>query len=240
MPLNSTRGAGAARGYGLGLPTLSGLGPLPVLPNAGDAYEGGYFVGVMQNGSTRYALVISPKAQGQTQLSWSSGLPDPNFLPDSRWDGKRNCTGGNLNVVLFARGLNINGFNDWYVPAIDELDLMYRNLKPTTTNNVTGTVPPNAGASLVTNPNFTNPNSLPPGAPYTLTNPAQTPVAIFQAGGSECLDSTTAPIATWSSTFPDATNLNYLYFQRHDAGEANIATSGGNTLTVRAVRRVPI
>lgn len=227
MPTLNTRGAACAEGYGMTLPAA----PSSNLPAIGSAYEGGYFAGVIRNGSTRYALVISPKAQGQVQRAFTGALSS-----NSRWDGLTNCTGSSNNVAVWARGLNINGFTDWYVPAIDELELLYRNLKPTTTANVTGILVANDGATLITNPNGTNPNSEPVGAAYTTSSPAQTSVAIFKVGGSECLDSTTAPIATWAATINAGST--YPYFQRHDAGEENVALGGSNTLTVRAVRRV--
>lgn len=228
MPNLQTRAAAGAAGFGLNLSTPPGSG----LPAIGSPYEGGYFAGVMRNGATRYALVISPKAQGQTQ-SASTGAMSAN----SRWDGLANCTGSSNSIALWARALNINGFTDWYVPAIDELELLYRNFKPTTALNVTGNVQSNLGGALITNPNGANPNSEPVGPGYTTTVPTQTPLALFKAGGAQCLDSTTAPIATWASN-SDLSQTNYPYFQRHDAGEENVALGGGNSLTVRAVRRV--
>lgn len=227
MPLQSTRGAAASTGFGL---TIGKSNP-DNLPAIGAAYEGGYFAGVMRNGSTRYALVISPKAQGQSQRAFTGALS-----ANSRWDGLTNCVGSANTIAVWTRSLTINGFSDWYAPAIDELELLYRNLKPTTTANVTGNQASNDGSALITNPNGTNPNSEPVGAAYTTSSPAQTPVAIFKVGGSECLDSTTAPIATWAATINASST--YAYFQRHDAGEENVALGNSNTLTVRAVRRV--
>ncbi len=227
MPYVSTKGAASAAGFG-----FAALVQTNNLPAIGSAYAGGYFAGIMRNGSTRYALVVSPKAQGQTQSAFSGAMS-----ANSRWDGLLNCTGSSNVLAAWARGLNINGFTDWYVPAIDELELLYRNLKPTTTANVTGSLQSNNGGTLITNPNGTNPNSEPVGAAYTTVSPAQTSVALFKVGGAQCLDSTTAPIATWSATV-DGANTNYPYFQRHDAGEENVALGGANSLTVRAVRRV--
>lgn len=224
MPLNSTRGAASIQGF-----IKSNVGSSGLVP--GDFYAGGYYVGVMEVGATKYALVMSPKAQGQTQGALPIGTVG------SRWDGVANTNQLSGSAANWVRALSINGFIDWYIPAIDELELMYRNLKPTTNANVTGNVPPNNG-TLITNPNGTNPSSQPRGAAYTTTSPAQTAILLFQAGGAQCLDSTTGAIATWSSTYPE--NGSYAYFQRHDAGEENVASATGNTLTLRAVRRVAL
>lgn len=239
MPVHSTRGAASAIGFGASLTTASTLPPLPTMPNIGDVYQGGYYAGLIWVGNTRYALVMAPKASGNTQSTWS-GSTVGNLTNLSRWDGKTNCSGvTDINAITWVRSLNIGGFNDWYIPAIDELELLYRNFKPTLTANVSGMVVPTIGPTLITNPNGTNTSSFPTGDPYTTSSPAQTSLAIFKAGGAECLDSTTAPIATWSSTFSSIA-LVYTYFQRHDAGEENLASAGGNSLTIRAVRRVPV
>jgi hypothetical protein len=53
-------------------------------------------------------------------------------------DGKRNTelivarlnrTAEQNRAAQMAAALNAGGFNDWYLPSRDELDLMYRNLK---------------------------------------------------------------------------------------------------------------
>lgn len=227
MPVISTRAVASARGFGA-FATRS----VSNLPNIGDFIEGGYFAGVISapGSNFSYGLIVSPKAQGQTQAAQAAGSGGT-----SRWDGLTNTAFGATSAAnSFVRGLSINGFSDWYIPAIDELELLYRNLKPTTTANITGNLQSNSGDNLATNPNGANPSSLPRGAGYTTSSPAQTGLAAFKAGGVQCLDSTTAPIATWSSTGQGSL---YMYFQRHDAGEENVALAGGNTLTVRAVRR---
>lgn len=229
MPVISTRGTATAQGFGLLQSTKVDI----VIPNLGDPFQGGFYAGIMSppDGNLTYALVISPKAQGQIQAVNGQGGAGP-----SRWDGLTNTKNGiYTSVNAFARGLTIGGFTDWYIPAIDELELLYRNLKPTTTPNVTGSVPPNSG-SLITSPNGFNPSSLPRGSGYTTTFPAQARAVAFHAGGSECLDTTAFPVATWSSTAQTGATQ-YIYFQRHDAGEENVALGGGNTLTVRAIRR---
>lgn len=212
MPIISTRGVASARGFGLFNKAL-----VIDIPNIGDPFQGGYYAGVMnpEGSSLMYAIVISPKAQGQTSaLQWvnSGGL--------SRWDGAGNTAiGDTSDANSFVRGLSINGFSDWYIPAIDELELLYRNLKPTTVTNIVG-----AGA---------NSNSLPRNSGYTTSYPAQTPLTPFKVGGAECLDSSTA---TWSSTMLDSSGQ-FMYFQQHNDGDINGARAAANSLVVRAIRR---
>jgi hypothetical protein len=63
--------------------------------------------------------------------------------------------------------MNIGGYTDWYIPSKDEMEVVYRNLKPTTANNVTS-----SGA---------NASAVPPTSNYTTTNPARTALTAFQA-----------------------------------------------------------
>jgi hypothetical protein len=107
----------------------------------------------------------------------------------------------------FCNDLSIGGYSDWYFPARDELELIYRNLKPVTDNNYTtanrptGATPnyQNLGSLGDTSPNHgVNNNSDPQGVAYTAGSPAQTGVAAFQSGGAEAM--TSGVVNYWSST----------------------------------------
>lgn len=91
----------------------------------------------------------------------------------------------------WCNNLSINGFSDWYLPARDELELLWRNLKPNTASNVTTARPSVSGSSsfgeytdLVT-ANGANRNSDANGAAYTTSAPAQTGATAFRTGGTE-------------------------------------------------------
>jgi hypothetical protein len=95
----------------------------------------------------------------------------------------------------FCNNLSIGGQTDWYMPAKNELEVCYFNLKPTTTSN-------NTSVGI-------NPNAVPARASnYTSGNPAQTSAAAFQTGGAEAFDYG----RYWSSTEFSATNARCQYF----------------------------
>jgi hypothetical protein len=127
---------------------------------------------------------------------------------------------------------NYNGYSDWYLPARDELELVYRHFKPTTQGNndvfrPSGTEFGADGATYGTN-NSSDPN----GSGYTTSDPSQTTVTSFQDGGADYL--TDNPY--WSSTENNASRSWYQSFYDgsqtyHDKDE---------TRPVRAVRRVAV
>ncbi|MNZ77526.1 hypothetical protein D3C78_960700 [compost metagenome] len=78
-------------------------------------------------------------------------------------------------MARWALNLNIDGHTDWYIPSRDELELLYRNLKPTTRSNYVYS-------------HGENPSSVPVGYPYTETSPSQTAVDAFQSDGTEAFE----------------------------------------------------
>jgi hypothetical protein len=72
-------------------------------------------------------------------------------------------------AAQFCEALTIGGYSDWYLPAMNEVEVCYFNLKPYTTNNS-----PTSGI---------NANAVPARASnYTSGNPAQTAAAAFITG----------------------------------------------------------
>jgi hypothetical protein len=204
------------------------FGPPPPPVPIGDAFGGGFFAGQIStagNGVASHNLVVAPLSTGQTQNQWkNTRTATPGA--DSDIDGPQNTADmvadGNSTVYPCAHFCNnavIGGFSDWYMPAKNELEVCYFNLKPTTQSNNT-----NSGI---------NPNAVPARASkYTSGNPAQTSAAAFQSGGAEAF----AAAAYWSSTEFSASNARFQYF---NVGYQDNNPKDGS-LRVRAVRRVAV
>jgi hypothetical protein len=127
-------------------------------------------------------------------------------------------------AAQFCEGLSIGGYTDWYMPAKNELEICYYNLKPTTTSNSGG---PYAGG--------VNPNAVPSrSSTYTSGTPAQTSASAFQTGNSEAF----TDIFYWSSTEYQI-NLVTAWGQQFSNGQQYNDVKNASQL-VRAVRRVAI
>jgi hypothetical protein len=220
MPI--TIGTGIAIGGGISVVEE----PLPP-PVIGQAYGGGFFAGQIStagNGVANFNLVVGPIASAQSQLAWKDASTSTAGT-DSVIDGPTNSA--NMNnashpAAQFCEGLTIGGFSDWYMPAKNEFEICYFNLKPTTQANYT--------ASGI------NPNSVPARASsYTSGNPAQTSAAVFQAGGAEAFS--TAGLGYWSSTQRGAPDG---WFQYLTNGYQSWAGKTFGSMRVRAVRRVAV
>ncbi|HEY9249251.1 MAG TPA: hypothetical protein VIO38_08975 [Rariglobus sp.] len=241
---------------------------MPLAPDVpfeiGQAAFGGYVVGVIdttrpgsiiatdasQTGQ-RYVLIMAPKTL-QSAAKWSGGASPVNGPSASRtrWDGLTATSAmAGASAGLYPAGQycwNLayptgDGGSRWYLPAMDEFELMYRNLKPTTEANwssaraVTGF--PDAGGTSFPGENI---SSDPSGVGYTAGSPAQTALVNFQTGGAEALHSTTGTtINHWTSTDQDADNGQAWY------QAVSGTTAGGQSpvsmttnLWVRPVRRV--
>jgi len=155
------------------------------LPAIGVPYGGGFvagYISVAGNGVADHMLIVSPKASGETLLAWDTvGGATTGFT--SLIDGPTNSAGlaalgARYAAATFCEGLTINGYSDWYLPASNELEVAYYNLKNVTQANYIGGG--NKG---------NNANAVPPWEPvsttYTAARPAQTTVDAFKVGGVE-------------------------------------------------------
>ncbi len=194
----------------------------------GDAYQGGFFAGQIStagNGIADYNLVVGPVASAQnSSIQWKTTNTSTTGTT-SDIDGPANSTAMNNAshpAGQFCEGLTIGGFSDWYMPAKNELEVCYYNLKPTTTSNTT--------ASGI------NANAVPARASnYTVGTPAQTSATDFKSTGAEDF---AVVQYYWSSTQNSATNA---WLQQFDIGDQNF--SGyvkSNSAPVRAIRRVAV
>jgi hypothetical protein len=202
------------------------------LPTVGSAFGGGFFAGQIStagNSVADYNLVVGPLASAQSELQFRT--TNTGGDPTSVIDGPTNSATMNNAAhpaAQFCEGLNVGGQTDWYMPAKNELEVCYYNLKPNTTQNNTST-----GA---------NPNAVPARASnYTggspPTNPAQTIATNFQTGNTEPFD---AGFNYWASTEVSAAiafrqSFGSGYMQ---SGSSTYGKTG--SYKVRAVRRVAV
>ena len=200
---------------------------------------------------SRYRVIVAPKASGEhagiALKNAGTALPTACQTLTEGLRATQAMRDADTSTVYpaahWARNLNIGGRTDWYIPARDELELCWRNLKPTTTANyVTADRPTTASFSYANNGSYgdtanthgLNNNSAPPGAAYTASVPGQTTSAAFRTGGAEAYEFGSAYY--WSSSDYDATSA---WCQNWDSSypgyQANYDKS--NTYRVRAMRR---
>ena len=204
---------------------LRGFSTVPVI---GSAYEGGYFAGQIStagNGIADYNLVAAPKSTGENNNLVQKTSNTTTAGTSSVIDGPTNSA--NMNDVLhpaaqFCEGLTIGGYSDWYLPAKNELEVCYYNLKPSTTSNSTG-----SGANTYAVPSRSG--------NYSSGTPAQTSATDFQSGGTQAFVST-FPSTYWSSTQSAAPKA---WEQAFNNG-TQYGQYKNNQYNVRAIRRVAI
>jgi hypothetical protein len=173
--------------------------PSLVLPAIGSALNGGFYAGLIShtaNGVATHALIVAPRATGATGTGYPIGTRPALKTSDTTTTGTNNEFDGAVNTAAmvsagiadhpaanFCVGLSINGYSDWYLPSIYELDIAYQNLKPTDTLNNTS-----SGTNFYSVPART--------VNRTAGAPARTSLTAFQSGGAQAF----AEEPHWSST----------------------------------------
>ena len=199
----------------------------------------------------KFRVIVAPKSSGQNaSISYknanTAAPSDTGTLTEGLRATVAMVADGNSTVypaAHFCNDLSIGGYTDWYFPARDEFELLYRNLRPFVGSNTTGTNRPtgatpnyqNLGSLGDTaNTQGLNNNSNPQGAAYTSGSPAQTSVAIFQTGGSESLNQAVNYI---TSTEYNTTTAWYQNTDPSTPGGEQLNSSKIGPYYVRAVRR---
>jgi hypothetical protein len=200
-------------------------GAFKTLPAIGAAFGGGFFAGQIDQSGTIYNLVIGPVSTAQNSSKQWKNANTATAGATSVINGPQNTADmvadGNSTVypaAHFCNDLVIGGQTDWYMPAKNELEVCYYNLKPSTTSN-------NTSSGI-------NPNAVPArGSNYTSGTPAQTSAAAFKDTGAEDF----SLVSYWSSSEFNDTDA---WVQGFSNGYQNSGVGKTNNYAVRAVRRV--
>ena len=200
-------------------------------PNAptviGQAFGGGFYAGqIGVAGVATHYLIVGPVASAENSSKLYKNANTSTAGADSVINGPQNTVDivadGDSTVypaAHFCNDLVIGGFSDWYMPAKNELEVCYYNLKPTTTSN-------NTAYGI-------NANAVPARASnYTAGDPAQTSATDFKSTGAEDF----AADYYWSSTEVSATTA---AGQNFNAGNQD-PRDKDSPFRVRAIRRIAV
>lgn len=119
--------------------------------NFGDPYQGGFYAGRIQLGTSIYAIVVAPKSIESTLAAVSSTINTAGILGtgcrsiDDGWSNTNHIVETIKPLVgtttfpaaEYCYNLSYGGYTDWYLPSIMELELAYRTLKPGSSSNST-------------------------------------------------------------------------------------------------------
>jgi hypothetical protein len=192
---------------------------------AGAPVGGGFYAGQIRQADGMYVLIVAPKDGGEhDDIAWNDTT--------SRVDGAQSYFDGHANTVAMAEagselgkwalGLQVNGNRDWYLPSRDELEILYRNLKPTAEEN------------YVSFRDGENASSVPVSYPYTASFPTQSDVELFRDDGPEAFESAWYWSSTQSARYSNYAWTQYFYEGLQDLYHKN------SEFRARAVRRLKI
>ena len=205
---------------------VAGNWPLPPPSVIGQAFGGGYYAGqIGVGGVATHYIIVGPVASAESSSIRYKNANTAATGADSVIDGPQNTADmvadGSSTVypaAHFCNDLVIGGFSDWYMPAKNELEVCYYNLKPTIDSNVSDGINTNAVPERTSN--------------YTSGTPAQTSATDFKDTGAEDFTA----VFYWAST--EATTTRAWFQTFYDGNQDNDNKSG--LYRVRAIRRVAV
>lgn len=200
---------------------------------------------------SKFRVIVAPKSSGEnasiTIKNANTALPTDCQTLTEGFASSEAMKNADTSTVYpaahWARALSIGSKTDWYVPARDELELCWRNLKPTTDNNYVVANRPTAASfdyadrgsvGDTANTHGTNNNTSPTGSTYTTTVPGRVAVAAFHTGGAEAFEYGSA--FYWSSSEYSASGAwRQLWVSSNPGFQNNYNKT--NAGRVRAIRR---
>jgi hypothetical protein len=200
---------------------------------------------------SRYRVIVAPKASGENaSVTYKNANTAAPTATGTLTEGRKAAlamvaadTATVYPAAHWCNNLSIGSRTDWYLPARDELELCWRNLKPTTTANYTTTDRPTGATPNyandgsfgdVANTHGLNNNSAPVGAAYTASVPGQVAATTFRNGGAEAYEFGSSNY--WSASEYSATSAWLQYWLTSFPG-TQTATNKASAARVRAVRR---
>ncbi|MFN3766801.1 MAG: DUF1566 domain-containing protein [Ectopseudomonas guguanensis] len=171
------------------------------LPAVGSPFQGGFFAGLLQIDGQLHGLIVAPKAIGELAESRWGEYGNDIAGATSVYDGLANTqamAAEGYPLAKWALELEIDSFTDWYLPSRDELEILYRQFKPTTETN------------YQYGRHGENSSSVPITQHYSAEAPTKTHHEAFQEGGSEafgdcwyCSSTQYSPYDAWGQGFDD-------------------------------------
>lgn len=206
----------------------------------GQAYGGGYFGGKVNIGGTVYNLIVADKTVGETlgQVWGPYGVTTgiTSVINGSSNSASLSGFGSSYQAARFCENLNTGGYTDWYLPAKNELEVLYYFLKPSISTNSGYN---NSGS----NANAVSPE--PVNTPYDSTSypaqsPAQTSATNFRSGASSQEFTTGTYEIYWTSTEPTNVDISAgnAFTQRFGSGRQDYNAKDDTNIKTRAVRKV--
>jgi hypothetical protein len=199
--------------------------PAAIQTIIGTAMGGGFYAGRIRVGDDIFALIVAPKVEGEHEdAAWNTSAKSIEGAL-SYFDGHANTIAmaeGGSDLAKWALDLRIGGNDDWYLPSQDELEILYRNLKPTADKNWCYA---RSGINL---------SAAIPTYPYTPDFPVQTLAEVFQQGGSEAFEQEWYWSSTQHASYSDCAWSQHFSYGYQDYNRKY------DELRARAVRRLAI